>query len=245
MELAAPAGNIQKLFYAWSYGADAAYIGLQNFSLRMKSDNLSDDDAQAVVALKKQFPQKKLYCALNISFHNDDIDNLVSHIDTLARFPFDAFIVQDLGIVALLKKHFPNAALHLSTQANCVNREAVKLYKSLGFSRIVLGRETSLAEIRSIKDAAPDIELEAFVHGAMCISYSGRCLLSAYLTGRSANAGNCAHPCRWDFRMVAERPSTTPFDRLREHREQTRSAKTKNPKVYPVGARLSGRRLVL
>ena len=204
MELASPAGNAQKLFYAWSYGADAAYIGLKKFSLRMKADNFDYGEYESIAALKKQFPQKKLYCALNISFHNDDIDYLKSRVDDIARFLFDAFIVQDMGIVELLQKHFPRVELHLSTQANCVNKEAVKLYKTLGFSRVVLARETSLDEIRAIKDAAPDMALEAFAHGAMCVSYSGRCLLSSALAQRSANAGNCAHSCRWDFRALAQ-----------------------------------------
>jgi putative protease len=110
-----------------------------------------------------------------------------------------------MGIIELLKKHFPRAELHLSTQANCLNKEAVKLYKTLGFSRIVLGREASLNEIRAVKDAVPGMKLEAFAHGAMCVSYSGRCLLSAALAQRSANAGNCAHSCRWDFRALTQR----------------------------------------
>ncbi|MDR3283931.1 MAG: U32 family peptidase [Treponema sp.] len=206
MELAAPAGNREKLGYAYGYGADAAYIGLKHFSLRLKADNFSPDEYKAVCHLKEAFPGKKLYCALNISFHNTDIDRFVSEINDYHCYPFDAFIVQDLGLVELLKKHFPGAALHLSTQANCVNREAAKLYHRMGFKRIVLGREASLTEIREIKDAAPELELEAFVHGAMCIAYSGRCLMSAYLAGRSANAGHCSHSCRWDYRALTDLP---------------------------------------
>ena len=199
MELLSPAGNAQKLYYAYAYGADAAYIGLKKFSLRAKADNFYEDDIEKVNALKKQFPQKKLHCALNIIFHNKDIDNLLQSVDYFKRYPIDAFIVQDLGIVPILQKHFPNAALHLSTQASCVNREAVKMYKSMGFSRVVLGREAGLEEIRQIKDAVPDMELEVFVHGAMCIAYAGRCLMSAYLTNRSAQGGLCSHACRWNF----------------------------------------------
>lgn len=203
MELLSPAGNVEKLYYAYSYGADAAYIGLKKFSLRVKADNFYDDEYKKVCGLKKQFPGKKLHCALNISFHNQDIENLKENLDYFKSYPIDAFIVQDIGIVPLLQKHFPSAALHLSTQASCVNSEAVKMYKSLGFSRIVLGREVSLKEIREIKDAVPDMELEAFCHGAMCIAYAGRCLMSAYLTGRSAQAGACSHTCRWDFDVLA------------------------------------------
>lgn len=201
MELLSPAGNSQKLYYAYAYGADAAYIGLKRFSLRAKADNFYEEDVARVRLLKERFPQKKLHCALNIIFHNKDIDALLDSVDYFKQYPIDAFIVQDLGIVPILQKHFPNAALHLSTQASCVNREAVKIYKSMGFSRVVLGREAGLAEIRQIKDAVPDMELEVFVHGAMCIAYAGRCLMSAYLTNRSAQGGLCSHACRWNFNV--------------------------------------------
>lgn len=201
MELLSPAGNSQKLYYAYAYGADAAYFGLKKFSLRAKADNFYEEDVARVRLLKERFPQKKLHCALNIIFHNKDIDALLDSVDYFKQYPIDAFIVQDLGIVPILQKHFPNAALHLSTQASCVNREAVKIYKSMGFSRVVLGREAGLAEIRQIKDAVPDMELEVFVHGAMCIAYAGRCLMSAYLTNRSAQGGLCSHACRWNFNV--------------------------------------------
>lgn len=204
MELLSPAGNVDKLYYAYSYGADAAYIGLKKFSLRVKADNFYDDEYKRVIQLKNQFPGKKLHCALNISFHNSDIDNFISNLDYFKAYPIDAFIVQDIGIVPILQKNFPNAALHVSTQASCVNREAVKMYKSIGFSRVVLGREISLQEVREIKDAVPDMEIEAFCHGAMCIAYAGRCLMSAYLTGRSAQAGACSHTCRWDYDVLAD-----------------------------------------
>lgn len=199
MELLSPAGNVEKLYYAYAYGADAAYIGLKKFSLRVKADNFYEDEYTKVIDLKNKFPGKKLHCALNICFHNNDIDNFLRDIDYFKQYPIDAFIVQDLGIVPIIQKYFPDAELHLSTQASCINREAVKMYKSLGFNRVVLGREASLKEIREIKDAVPDMELEAFVHGAMCIAYSGRCLMSSLLTGRSAQSGFCSHTCRWDF----------------------------------------------
>lgn len=204
MELLSPAGNVEKLYYAYAYGADAAYIGLKKFSLRVKADNFYEDEYKKVIQLKEQFPERKLHCALNISFHNSDIDNFIANLDYFKAYPIDAFIVQDIGIVPILQKHFPNAQLHVSTQASCINREAVKMYKSMGFSRVVLGREVSLNEIRQIKDAVPDVELEAFAHGAMCIAYAGRCLMSAYLTGRSAQAGACTHTCRWDYDVFAD-----------------------------------------
>ena len=204
MELLSPAGNVDKLRYCYTYGADAAYIGLKNFSLRVKADNFYEEEYKKVCELKSQFPGKKLHCALNISFHNDEIDRLIENIPYFKQYPIDAFIVQDLGIVPILQKNFPEAQLHLSTQASCMNREAVKMYKSLGFSRVVMGREASLKEIAEIKNAVPDMEIECFVHGAMCIAYAGRCLMSAYLNGRSAQEGFCSHTCRWDYDVMAD-----------------------------------------
>ena len=207
MELLSPAGSIEKLKYAWLYGADAAYIGLQGFSLRAKADNFAneadhaEDEAEYIKSIKGQ---KKLYCALNIYFHNKDLARLERNLAAFEAYPFDAFIISDIGLLPLFKRRFPHTELHLSTQANATNGEAVKMYGDMGFSRVVLGREVSLAEIESIKKAAPHIELEAFVHGAMCLAYSGRCFLSAWMTGRSGNDGTCAHSCRWDYRVLEE-----------------------------------------
>lgn len=205
IELLSPAGNVEKLFYAYAYGADAAYIGLKKFSLRIKADNFYGDEYKKVIELKQKYPEKRLHCALNISFHDEEIDNLKQNIDYFKSYPIDAFIVQDLGIVPLLQKEFPDAELHLSTQASCVNSESVKIYKSLGFKRIVLGREISLEQIKRIKDSVPEMEIETFVHGAMCIAYAGRCLMSAYLTGRSAQSGFCSHACRWEYDVLSEK----------------------------------------
>ncbi|MBQ3671192.1 MAG: U32 family peptidase [Treponema sp.] len=202
MELVCPAGNIEKLEYAYNYGADTAYIGLKRFSLRVKADNFYDDEYKKIVELKKKFPKKRLFCALNIAFHNNDLSLFMKNLDYFHHYPIDAFIVQDLGLVRLLQSEFPGTHLHLSTQASCMNKEAVKMYRDLGFKRVVLGREVSLSEIREIKDAVPDMELECFAHGAMCIAYSGRCLMSAYLTGRSAQSGFCSHSCRWDYDLL-------------------------------------------
>jgi putative protease len=132
------------------------------------------------------------------------LQNLEEHIDYLSEYPFDAFIISDVGIIDILQKHFPDTALHLSTQANCINREAAKVYAKLGFSRIILGRETPLDEIKRIKDVLPNTEVECFVHGAMCLAYSGRCFLSKYMADRSANQGFCAHSCRWEYRVLEE-----------------------------------------
>lgn len=201
MELLSPAGNLEKLKYAYLYGADAVYIGIKDFSLRVKADNFHGDEAAALHAIKGG---RRLYCALNIYFHKDDLSRLSGQLDYIADYPFDAFIISDLGIVPLLRQRFPRAALHLSTQANCTNAGAARMYHDLGFSRIILGREVSLDEIAAIRAENPGLELEAFVHGAMCLAYSGRCFLSAWMAGRSGNQGKCAHACRWNYRVLEE-----------------------------------------
>lgn len=201
MELLSPAGNIEKLYYAYEYGADAAYIGIKNFSLRAKADNFSADEYEAIRRVKGN---KKLYTALNIYFHDSDIANLEKESDYIHQYPLDGFIVSDIGILGFLKKNFPDKELHLSTQANCVNTEAARMYRDMGIKRIVLGRELSLKEIEAIKNSVPDLEIEVFAHGAMCLAYSGRCFLSKYLADRSANQGDCAHSCRWQYRVLEE-----------------------------------------
>lgn len=202
MELLSPAGNIEKLYYAYKYGADASYIGIKNFSLRTKAENFKGNEWSKIADIKKN---KKLFGALNIFFHNQDLKTLEENIDYLKLYPFDAFIISDLGVLPILRKYFPDIPLHLSTQANCTNKESARIYADLGFSRIILGRETALDEIKKIKDYNPEIELEAFVHGAMCIAYSGRCFLSKDMSDRSANQGDCAHSCRWNYRVLEEK----------------------------------------
>jgi len=201
MELLSPAGNIEKLYYAYEYGADAAYIGIKNFSLRAKADNFSADEYEAIRRVKGN---KKLYTALNIYFHDSDIETLEKESDYIHQYPLDGFIVSDIGILGFLKKNFPDKEIHLSTQANCVNTEAAKMYHDMGIKRIVLGRELSLKEIEAIKNNVPGLEIEVFAHGAMCLAYSGRCFLSKYLADRSANQGDCAHSCRWQYRVLEE-----------------------------------------
>ena len=202
IELLSPAGNYEKLATAFNYGADAAYMGMTEFSLRANAGNFSIEEAEKVRALKEK-TGKKVYCTLNILFREKQMEKLLSEKDEIGFWPFDAFIVSDIGTVPFLRKNFPEKELHLSTQASCLNSESVKMYRDMGFKRIILGREASLDDIRRIKDKVPEMELEAFVHGAMCMSYSGRCMLSSFLTGRSANRGDCSHTCRWNYRMYA------------------------------------------
>lgn len=206
-ELLAPAGDFEKLKVAWAYGADAAYAGLDRFSLRANAGNFTEADLPAVRELKKK-TGKRLYCALNILFHEGQIEDLKSRLDTLKAWPFDAFIVSDLGAARLLRETWgDDVHLHLSTQASCTNSMAARTYADLGFERVILGRETPLDEIKRIKDANPALALEVFVHGAMCMAYSGRCLLSSFLAGRSGQQGDCAHACRWHYRLEEqERP---------------------------------------
>ena len=202
IELLSPAGNYEKLATAFNYGADAAYMGMTEFSLRANAGNFSIEEAEKVRALKEK-TGKKVYCTLNILFREKQMEKLLSEKDEIGSWPFDAFIVSDIGTVPFLRKNFPEKELHLSTQASCLNSESVKMYRDMGFKRIILGREASLDDIRRIKDKVPEMELEAFVHGAMCMSYSGRCMLSSFLIGRSANRGDCSHTCRWNYRMYA------------------------------------------
>ena len=200
IELLAPAGNAEKLRTAFAYGADAAYMGLTEFSLRKNAGNFSEAELMEVSKLRRE-TGKRIYCTMNIIYHEEQIQKLRTMRDEIERWPFDAFIVSDIGAVPFFRDNFPERELHLSTQASCINSESAKMYRDMGFKRIILGREASLDDIKRIKDAVPELELEAFVHGAMCMAYSGRCLLSAHLAGRSGNQGDCAHTCRWNYRL--------------------------------------------
>lgn len=198
MELLAPAGNVEKLATAYRYGADAAYIGVQGFSLRTHADTVASTElAGQLRDLKVQ--GKRLYAALNLFAHQQDLDRLPEALEVLRELPIDAVILADIGLIDPVTTALPDVELHLSTQANCTNGAAAKLYHRLGFSRIVPARELSLDEVKAMKDAVPGLEVEVFVHGAMCMAYSGRCFLSDFLTGRSANRGDCAQSCRWKY----------------------------------------------
>ncbi len=200
IELLSPAGNYEKLETAFTYGADAAYMGLTSFSLRANAGNFSEKDIENVIALKKR-TGKKLYCTMNIVFKESQIEKLHTMKQEIEKWPFDAFIISDIGAVPFFKKNFPEKEIHLSTQASCINSESARMYHDMGFKRVILGREASLDDIKRIKDKVPELELEAFVHGAMCMAYSGRCILSAHLAGRSGNQGDCSHTCRWNYKM--------------------------------------------
>ncbi len=201
-ELLAPAGNFAKLQTALYFGADAVYLGGKNFSLRTFADNFTEEELRAAVALAHE-RGKKIYVTANVFARNADFCRLKDYFRFLEEIGVDAAIISDAGAIALAKQVAPKLPIHLSTQANTTNKYAVKFWQDLGVSRVVLARELSLQEIAEIHDFAPQTELEAFVHGAMCISYSGRCLLSDYLDGRSSNRGACVQSCRWKYEVRA------------------------------------------
>ncbi len=201
-ELLAPVGSFQKLQTALYFGADAVYLGGKSFSLRTFADNFTEEELERAVELAHGMG-KKVYVTANVFAKNSDFAQLSDYFIFLERIGVDAVIISDPGVIYLVKQVAPKLAMHLSTQANTTNKYAVKFWKELGVARIVLARELSLAEIAEIHEFVPDMELEAFVHGAMCISYSGRCLLSDYLDGRSSNRGACVQSCRWRYEVRA------------------------------------------
>lgn len=203
VELLAPAGSFSKLKTAFYFGADAAYIGGKDFSLRSFADNFTRDELEAAVKYAHA-SGKKVYVTANIFAKNADMPLLEDYFSYLQYIKADAAIVSDAGVLYAAKKSAPSLHLHISTQANLTNKYAVKFWSEQGASRVILARELSLDEIAEIHSFVPETELETFVHGAMCISYSGRCLLSNYFTGRDANQGACTHPCRWKYAVVEE-----------------------------------------
>lgn len=203
IELLSPAGNRERLEYALAYGADAVYMAGSRFSLRAFADNFEPDELKNALELVHS-KGKKAYITVNIYAHNSDIDGMEDYFRFLYDIGADAVLVSDLGVLETAKKGAPELPVHISTQANVTNYAAARFFCNAGAERIVLARELSIEEIALIHQKVPQAELEAFVHGAACISYSGRCLLSDYLTGRSANQGKCAQPCRWGYELVPQ-----------------------------------------
>jgi putative protease len=205
IELLAPAGDLEKLKIAVDYGADAVYCGADHFGLRASARNFNIEElAEGVDYAHKR--GKKVHLTVNVFAHNKDINLLDTYLKEIKSIPIDAFIVSDPGILLQLKESHPTTEIHLSTQANTTNYKSAEFWHTQGIKRIVLARELSLEEIREIREKTPKtLELESFVHGAMCISYSGRCLLSNFMIGRDANHGECAHPCRWKYCLVEEK----------------------------------------
>ena len=204
LELLSPAGNMEKLKTAVYFGANAVYFSGKMFGLRAFAGNFENDEiAKAVEFCHKN--NVKAYVTVNIVAHEVDFDGLKEYLELLDKAGVDAIIVSDLGIMSFAKKYVPRLDIHVSTQANVTNKYTAQMYADLGAKRIVLARELSLKEIKAIREYLdPNVELEAFVHGAMCISYSGRCLLSNFFAGRSSNHGECVQACRWGYEISAK-----------------------------------------
>jgi len=211
MELLSPAGNLKKLKFAIAFGADAIYCGMPDFSLRTRINQFD------LTSLKQGIEYahdkgKKVYVTVNIFFHEHHLKALEKHILQLKNIQPDALIVSDPGVIAVIRKVWPDAILHLSTQANCTNSGAARFWYEQGIKRIILGREVTLDEICEIHKEVPEVELEYFVHGAMCMSYSGRCFLSKLFTDRSANLGDCTQPCRWEYKLTEVKRPDQPLE---------------------------------
>ena len=205
IELLAPAGDLEKLKMAILYGADAVYIAGENFGLRTASKNFTEEQMREAVDFVKK-NNKKIYVTCNIIPHNDDFEGLESYLKYLQEVGVDAIIVADPGVLMIAKETVPDMEIHWSTQDNNTNFNSARFWCEQGVKRVVTARELSFEEIKKIRDEIPsDMDIESFVHGAMCISYSGRCLMSNYMTGRDANRGSCAHPCRWKYSLVEEK----------------------------------------
>ena len=203
-EVLSPAGDFECLKAALMFGADAVYLAKKTFGMRAAPNNFTQDELVEACRLAHE-NQKRVYLTCNTLPHNRELSSLEAFAKEAAEAGVDAFIVSDIGVMSLLKKYAPDTELHISTQAGAVNYSSACEFYKMGAKRVVLARELTLGEIREIRDKTPpELEIEAFVHGAMCVSFSGRCLLSQYLTGRDANRGECAQPCRWSYSLMEQ-----------------------------------------
>ena len=199
-ELLLPAGTLEKMRTAYAFGADAVYAGQPRYSLRARNNEFKLEELRTGIHEAHQLG-KKLFVASNLMPHNAKVKTYMADMEPVVDMKPDALIMADPGLIAMVRERWPEVPVHLSVQANTVNYAAVKFWKSLGLSRVILSRELSLDEIEEIRQQCPDMELEVFVHGALCIAYSGRCLLSGYFNHRDANQGTCTNSCRWDYKM--------------------------------------------
>lgn len=204
-EILAPAGDYDKLVAALQYGADAVYLGGEEFSMRVACSNFTDDDIKRGIDLAKSMG-RKIYIATNVIMKNNDIENVGKFAEKIYSYGADAIILSDIGAFDTVKNAVPNLDIHVSTQANTNNYASANMWHKLGATRVVLSREMTYQEVKELRQKTdPALELELFVHGAMCVSYSGRCLLSSFMTGREANRGACAQPCRWKYYLMEEK----------------------------------------
>ncbi len=203
MEILSPAGNFTKLKFALNYGADAVYAAGKSFGLRAKADNFSEDELKKATEYCHNLG-KKIYITVNIYAKNVQIEKIEKYMAFLNSIQVDALIISDVGLFLVAKEFAPDVDVHVSTQANVTSYKSAEFWYKAGAKRVILARELSIKEISEIKEKIPDLELEMFVHGAMCIAYSGRCLLSAFFNNRSANQGLCTQPCRWKYALTEE-----------------------------------------
>jgi len=208
-ELLSPAGTLKNMRYAFAYGADAVYAGQPRYSLRVRNNEFSKEEVLGQGIEEAHAAGKLFFLASNIAAHNNKLKNYLRDLEPVIEMGADALIMSDPGLIMMVRERFPDVPIHLSVQSNVVNYAAVKFWQSLGLRRIILSRELSIKEITQIREQCPDIELEVFVHGALCIAYSGRCLLSGYLAHRDSNQGACNNTCRWKYNTYEGRETST------------------------------------
>lgn len=207
-ELLSPAGSLKNMRYAFAYGADAVYAGQPRYSLRVRNNEF-DHDNLAIGIKEAHELGKKFYVVVNIQPHNSKLKNFIRDLAPVVAMQPDALIMSDPGLIMLVREHFPEMDIHLSVQANAVNWATVKFWKNMGLTRVILSRELSIEEIAEIKQQVPDMEIEVFVHGALCMAYSGRCMLSGYMNKRDANQGACTNACRWEYKVLDAKEDET------------------------------------
>lgn len=207
-ELLSPAGSLKNMRYAFAYGADAVYAGQPRYSLRVRNNEF-DHDNLAIGIKEAHDLGKKFYVVVNIQPHNSKLKNFIRDLEPVVAMQPDALIMSDPGLIMMVREHFPHMDIHLSVQANAVNWATVKFWKNMGLTRVILSRELSIEEIAEIKQQVPDMEIEVFVHGALCMAYSGRCMLSGYMNKRDANQGACTNACRWEYKVLDAKEDVT------------------------------------
>ncbi len=208
-ELLSPAGSLKNMRFAFAYGADAVYAGQPRYSLRVRNNEFSKEEVLAQGIAEAHASGKLFFLASNIAAHNNKLKNYLRDLEPVIEMAPDALIMSDPGLIMMVRERWPDMPIHLSVQSNVVNYAAVKFWKAIGLSRIILSRELSLKEVAQIREECPDIELEVFVHGALCIAYSGRCLLSGYMSHRDSNQGACTNTCRWKYNAFEARETST------------------------------------
>jgi putative protease len=218
-ELLAPAGTLRNMRYAFAYGADAVYAGMPRYSLRVRNNDFLEDNLRTGIA-EAHAQGRQFFVATNVMPHGAKLKTFVDDIAPVVAMRPDALIMADPGLIMLVRERWPEMPIHLSVQANTVNAAGVKFWQAVGLSRVILSRELSLDEVAEIRQACPDMEIEVFVHGALCIAYSGRCLLSGYFNHRDANQGTCTNSCRWDYKIAREdldAVAAVPLESIRRH----------------------------